>query len=259
MIKERAKAEGELDPFDPTAQYIHPLSRVKVKIRISSERRSQRGRSTDGEAFVNSDEEVESEESEDVDDYEDAPMLRKRLSRRAKSTATKALPFSPRKSRSRKVMTVAESESDSSEQKTGPPRRSMRSRVTKINLISDEEDYLDEDEMDSDSQDRKAKAKTKKPTQPKPMYGRIRDITTIRDDPFPDDEEHEALRRHRDICEKCHLKPAHLLLAAFKKKSKGKGKKRKRSTDEFEESDNDQKYLDMGGWMTWFVAYSQRL
>ena len=153
-------------------------------------------------------------------------------------------------------MTIAESESDSSDQIPGSTRRSMRKKVTKINLIVDEGDYLDEDEIDSQSRP-KAKGKTKtKKSQIKPMYGRIRAVTTIRDDPFPDDEEHEALRRHRDICEKCHQKPAHLLLAAFKKRSKGNGRKRKRSTDdEFEESEDDQKYINMGGWMTWFVVY----
>ena len=261
MIIGHAKAEGELEPFDPSAKYIHPLSRVQVKIRIGSGRRSQSAQSTDGEVIVNSEEESEeSEENEDDDDY-GVPMLRKRLSRRAKSTTTKELPFSPRKSRSRKVMTFAESESDSSDQMLGPTRRSTRTKVTKINLISDDEDFLDEDGIGSESQGRRAntkdKIKTKKSTHPKPMYGRIRDVAAIRDDPFPDDEEHEALRRHRDICEKCHQKPAHLLLAAFKKKSKGKGKKRKRSSDdEFEESEDDQKYIDMGGWMTWFVAYA---
>ena len=260
-IKGRAKAEGELEPFDPSAQYVHPLSRVKVKIRISSESRSQSTRLSDGEIFVNSEEDdnEESEESEDDDDYS-RPVLRARPSRRAKSTATKELPFSPRKTRSRKVMSFAESESDFSDQMPGSIRRSMRTKVTKINLITDEEDYLDEDEMDSQSEDRRAKVKgktkAKKSTHLKPMYGRIRAVTTIQDDPFPDDEDHEALRRHRDICEKCHQKPAHLLLVAFKKKSKGKGKKRKRSTDEFEESEDDQKYINMGGWMTWFVVYA---
>jgi chromodomain-helicase-DNA-binding protein 4 len=264
--KERAKAEGELEPFDPSAQYVHPLSRVKVKIRISSESRSQSARVSDGEMFVNSEEEDESEESEESDGSEDdddygVPVLRKRLSRRAKSTATKELPFSPRKSRSRKIMTFAESESDFSDQMPGPTRRSMRKKVTKINLITDEEDYLDEDEMDSQSRDRRAKGKgkikAKKSTQIKPMYGRIRAVSTIRDDPFPDDEEHEALRRHRDICEKCHQKPAQLLLAAFKKRSKSNGKKRKRSTDdEFEESEGDEKYINMGGWVTWLVVYA---
>ena len=156
-------------------------------------------------------------------------------------------------------MTLVDSESDSSDQMPGPTRRSMR-KVTKINLVADD-DYLDEDGMDSQSQERRAKAKgkskTKKSTHIKPMYGRIRAVTTIRDDPFPDDEDNEALRCHRDICEKCHQKPAHLLLATFKRKSKGNGKKRKRSTDdEFEESEDDQKYINMGGWVTWFVTYA---
>ena len=262
-MKGRLKAEGKLFPFDPSAQYVHPLSRVKVKIRISSQSRSQSARSSNGGTFVNSEEEDESEESEESEDDDDygPPVLRTRLPRRAKATATKELPFSPRKSRSRKVMAFAESESDLSDQMPGPTRRSTRRKVTKINLIADEEDYLDEDEMDSQSQDRRAKTqgktKSKKSTQIKPMYGRIRAVTTIGDDPFPDDEEHEALRRHRDICEKCHQKPAHLLLAAFKKRSKGNGKKRKRNTDdEFEESEDDQKYINIGGWMTWFVIYT---
>ena len=259
MNEERAKAEGGLEHFDPSAQYVHPLSRVRIKIRISSESRSQSARLSDGETFT-SEEEDESEESEDDNDY-GSPVLRTRLSRRAKSMATKGLPFSPRKTRSRKVMSFAESESDFSDQMRSSTRRSTRTRVTKINLITDEEDYLDEDETDSQSQDRRTKAKgktkTRKSIHPKPMYGRIRAVTAIKDDPFPDDEEHEALRRHRDICEKCHQKPAHLLLAAFKKKSKGKGKKRKRSSDdEFEESEDDQKYINMGGWMTWFVVYA---
>jgi hypothetical protein len=157
-------------------------------------------------------------------------------------------------------MTFDESESDSSSQMLGPTRRSTRTRVTKINLIDDDEDFLDDDEIYRETQDRRTKSKGKrearKSVHPKPMYGRIRAVATIRDDPFPDDEENEALRRHRDICEKCHQKAAHLLLAAFKKKSKGKGKKRKRSTDdEFEESEDDKKYIDMGGWMTWFVTW----
>ena len=222
-------------------------------------------RLSDVERSVTSEEDDESdkgEESEDDDDY-GAPVLRTRLPRHAKSTAIKELPFSPRKTNSREVMTAG-SESDIGDQMPGPTRRSMRKKVTKINLAA-EEDYLDEDEMDSQSQDRRAKAKgktkAKKSTQIKPMYGRIRAVSTIRDDPFPDDEEHETLRRHRDICEKCHEKPAHLLLAAFnKKRSKGNGKKRKRSTDdEFEESEDDQKYINMGGWVTWFVAFAMFL
>lgn len=214
----------------------------------------------DGEISVNSEEEEEEEDSKESEEDEDysAPALRKRLPRRTKSSATKELPFSPRKSRSRKIMTFAESHSDSSDQKPGPTRRSVRTKVTKI-VITDDEDFLDE--MDSDSQDGRVKTtdkpKAKKFAHPKPMYGRIRPVTAIRDDPFPDDEEHKALRHHRAICEKCHLKPAHLLLIAFKKKPKGKGKKRKRNTDdEFEGSEDEQKYIDMGGWVTWFVPHS---
>ena len=120
----------------------------------------------------------------------------------------------------------------------------------KINLVSDDEDYVEENRSG-----KKAKGHGKAPRRKKsspPMYGHVRSIDCLDDDPFSDDEENEALRLHRNICEKCHRLPAHLLLANFRKKAKGRGRKRKRSTDdEFEESEGEETYLDMGGWVRW--------
>ena len=54
------------------------------------------------------------------------------------------------------------------------------------------------------------------------------------------------LRAHRDICEKCHREPAHVLL---KKLGKRKGRKKKQ-TDDLSEDEEDM-YNALGGWVRW--------
>ena len=259
---EKKKAKGDLQPFDPSATYVHPLSRVKVKISINTRQVAREG----AESIPDSEEDEEDSETtgdEDDDDY-DGVGVRRLPRRTARPNTRKELPYSPRKSRSRKVLTIVESDTENSEQQAGsraPARRSTRTKkATQIHVIdSEDDDYLDED----DGYDARTKVRTKKKRNSHiksapPMYGHFRDITTLDEDPFSDDEDNEALRQHRAICEKCHLVPAHKLLAKFKKNSKGKGKKRKRSTeDEFEESDDEDKYINMGGWVQWLVSSLQ--
>ncbi|KAJ3512355.1 hypothetical protein NLJ89_g3566 [Agrocybe chaxingu] len=254
------KRQGALAPFDPSAHYIHPLSRVKVTISIKSDRSSRATRSDDEVVPDSEEEDHDEEETEDEvdgDDEYNGRRVRNQPSRAARKLATKDLPFSPKKTRSRKVLTIMDSEDSVSEfddvEEVHPTRRSTRSRkAIEINLVSDDDEYIGEDEEPARKHKHKGKA-SKRQSRPKsalPMYGHFREISTFKDDPFSDDEENEALRRHRDLCEKCHLGPAHKQLAAFKKRSKGRGKKRKRSTDdEFEESDSEQRYVDLGGWV----------
>lgn len=201
------------------------------------------------------DEDSEEESKDDDDDYGDGPSLRKPSTRKLRSKSKKELPFSPRKTRSRKVIAIG-SESELSEESDedediAPVRRSTRTRkATEINLVSDDDEYTEDNRDESRAKKIKGHGKSKKNKSSPPMYGHIRSIGSLDDDPFSD-EENEPLRFHRDICEKCHRPPAHKLLENFKK-SKGKGRKRKRSTDdEFEESDGEQTYLDMGGWVRW--------
>ena len=231
---------------------------MKVKININTRRVSGE------DANVTPDSEEDEEDSESTgdggdDDY-DGVGVRRLPRRTTRPNTRKELPYSPRKSRARRVLTIVESDTENSEYRAGSPapaRRSTRAkRATEIHVIdSDDDDYLDDDDYNAPT---KLKVRTKnRNTHIKsapPMYGHFRDITTLDEDPFSDDEDNEALRRHRAICEKCHLGPADKLLAAFKKKSKSKGKKRKRSTEEFEESDDEDKYINMGGWVQWWVT-----
>jgi hypothetical protein len=234
-----------------------------VKVKISTKSRQVSSEDV-GINLVSEDDDEDNETNDDEGDEDYGGVgVRKQPPRTARPNTRKELPFSPRKLMSQKVLTIVESDTEDSEYQASSrisARRSTRIRkATEIHVIdSDEDDYLDE------GHDRrtKAKSKTKKKAShaklAPPMYGHFRDITSRDEDPFSDDEENAALRQHRAICEKCHLAPAHKLLAAFKKKSKIKGKKRKRSTDdEFEESDNEDKYINMGGWVQWLVTISQ--
>lgn len=272
MFKGQKKLQGTLQPFDPSATYIHPLSRVKAKFGTSSTRSSvlgysdgpevgeKSGEEPDTAESIESDEESEDEE-EDDEDY-DGPQTRAQPRRAVRASSRQELPYSPRKLRQVVVLDSDNSGNSSGESEietnTRNLRRSTRSKKrTTIRVASDVDDYVDEDENDMyDNKKRGGKASKKKGHRPKsalPMYGRFRDISTITEDPLSDDDDNEVLRRHRSICEKCHLAPAHKLLADFKRK-KSKGKKRKRSTDdEFEESDDEDHFIKMGGWVQWYI------
>lgn len=264
----RKKSNSELAPFDPSAHYVHPKSRPLRKIRLSVNggSTSRSAQHDESEAVPDSEAENETDGSSERNDDEDYSEASTKSTYRIKTRYSnkKELPFSPRKSRSRKILPVSDSEgneneADRNEDETrhGVRRSTRTKKAAEVRLDFDDEEYTD-DEYDV-SKDRRSKssgkAKHKKRVKSaQPMYGHFRSIDTLDQDPFSDDEDNEALRRHRDICEKCHLAPAHKLLAAFKKKSKGKGKKRKRSTDdEFEQSESEQTFVDLGGWVQWYV------
>ncbi|KAF9527780.1 SNF2 family N-terminal domain-containing protein [Crepidotus variabilis] len=269
---ERQKAESTLAKFDPSGTYVHPLSRVKVKIRISSDQRSRASRSEAGDSdeVVPDSQDEDSETDDDEDESDEYGTRRRAQPKRTARNKVKSLPFSPKKTRSRKVITVHGSDSEGSYSELGSDdnspqlkRRSTRSRkMTEIQLESDR-DYLDElSDAQSEAQSSDAPGRTIKVHRSRkktavrrksvmPAYGHIRDIKTIGEDPYSDDEENEVLRRHRPHCEKCHQGRADQLLQTFRKTSKKKGKKRKRADeeDDFEWSDEEEKLTTLGGWL----------
>jgi hypothetical protein len=88
----------------------------------------------------------------------------------------------------------------------------------------------------------------------RPAYGHIRSVADLDYDP-DSDEDTAALREHRNECEKCHMKPAHELLEAERKRPKAKGRKRRKtSDDDLEESgDEVERITKKGGWVRWSV------
>ncbi|KAF8078789.1 SNF2 family DNA-dependent ATPase [Lyophyllum atratum] len=271
-------AAGETAPFDPSAHYVHPLSRVKTTISISKRRatvnissaRSIKSTpelevvpdSQDEEEMENDDDD-EDEESEDEEDEEDeyeesGRSLPSRRSGRSTVKSKTALPFSPKKTRSTRVFVIDSDHEDSDNTVTRPPsRRSTRVRKgAKLNFDTDT--YTDDFERsDEDSEaytSRKAQAKGKKTKKQvrgkasRPAYGHFRSIADLDYDSHSD-EENAPLRKHRDICEKCHQGPANELIEALSRKGKPR-RKRKTSEDEFEVSGDEKERLSaLGGWV----------
>ncbi len=164
------------------------------------------------------------------------------------------LPFSPRKTRSRK-RTLSES-GESSETNVGVgvggTRRSNRARNS-FGTSTLDRDYQDS-ESDSLSDDyippvrnSRSKSKTNVPKRGKASraaYGHIRSIADLEYDKL----EYGPLSTHRHTCEKCQRKPTHILLEQQKKRSKVKRKPK----DEFEEDSGDEdKLASLGGWVQW--------
>jgi len=202
-----------------------------------------------------SDEEQENEDDgyeEDSDGYSEhaTPPRDPRQTRQSK------LPFSPRKSRSQRI--IAWDDSESERASAGPGPRVTRSRAVKITLGSAQSG--DENEDDDTSEyavtiQTANSSKTRKARYPPPSYGNIRPIDALGYDDYPSDTENATLRQHRGTCEKCLYAPSHDLLLTMKKSRKGKGKKRKRgSEDEFDYSDDEEKYRSLGGWVRWYVS-----
>lgn len=188
------------------------------------------------------------------------------LRRNMRSTAKPEtnLPFSPKKTRTRRVFVIdSDQELPSNEELVEhlPTRRSTRTRKgVKVNLDTDA--YLNScsessdggsDEFETHPRAKGAK-KLKKAVRNKasrPAYGHFRVVADLDYDSHSD-EETAPLREHRNICEKCHRGPAHKLIQALLKKPKSKGKRRKTTEDEFEESgDEEEKLAALGGWVRW--------
>lgn len=134
---------------------------------------------------------------------------------------------------------------------TRRPTRSRRSARSNLadNLLeggeSDGDTYHDSPRHKSREKARK-KLKHKRAPTARPAYGHFRDIDDLDFDPY-DDEATLSLRAHRDICEKCHKRPAHELLMRVKK-----GKRKTKEDAEDEDEDNEDHIRGLGGWVRWF-------
>lgn len=259
---ERRKEEENLPPFDPSAHYVHPNSRVRLALHIN---RKPIKKMYPKRARSNSDELAMSIDSDEFDSEGSVSPPVRKSARTAAAGAKKKLPYSPKKTRPiSSYFAPATSEFDDSnsevEQVAAPIRRSTRAQK-KTHISLDDDDYadngqeIDYEEFDDEYSDEAPKksnvAKKKKVVRGKasrPAYGRFRVIADMELDD-EEDEETAALRAHRRTCEKCHRKPTHELLLDAAKPKKGKRKKNKNSD---EEDENDEERLTaLGGWVRW--------
>ncbi|CAL1695101.1 unnamed protein product [Somion occarium] len=238
---ERKKARRSLPPFDPSAHYVHPASRVTMILKLGGNRkRGSRSKSIDFEGPL-----TELDESDFSQDSESSTVAKRRTRRmptRASKQTSAPLPFSPRKTRSRQVFLSEEEDSD--ELLIGPTRRSTRSRKSVRDNLEDAY-YVEDSDEESDAYAPTTKAKTAKvkkarPKASRPAYGRVRPVADL---DYDSDEDAKALRAHRSFCEKCHRQPTHILLAALRKK---KGKKKRNEDDD---ENDEEKLAGLGGWV----------
>ncbi|KAA1471579.1 hypothetical protein DENSPDRAFT_799677 [Dentipellis sp. KUC8613] len=269
----RKKNKGKLAPFDPSATYVHPSSRIRFSLNIGQLKRRAKSRKKSVES--DGDEQWEGHSSEDDDEVEDfidddTPQPPRRNTRGAANSSkaaksSQALPFSPKRTRGhgRKVITVSddsEAEAESPAERAAGTRRSTRTRKAVQRGGGDDEGY-EESGSDEDSDEYQQSGRKKGKGGPtvkrraktsNPAYGHIRSIEDFEYHPRDvDDPYTKPLRAHRGICEKCHTQPAHILLAKEQKRGrKGKGRKRKVDEDEDEEEEDEmQKLESLGGWV----------
>ncbi|EPQ60503.1 hypothetical protein GLOTRDRAFT_68181 [Gloeophyllum trabeum ATCC 11539] len=266
---DRRKAEGNLAPFDPSSALIHPKSRVLLTISINRQMEKRRKGTQRNRIYVpDSDKDAVPDavdESEGISDNEFALSEADVSGRRTTNVVAggrkktiRVLPFSPKKTRSGKAF-IASDGSDAEEDgsdagEVAPARRSTRARKSARGNLADEA-YLD-DELDllADSDDEstrqrpaKKKAKQRRRKATRPAYGHLRSVDELEYDPYSDDET-APLRQHRNICEKCHRKPTHILLIEAKKGKRGRLRKNKNS-DEEEDDDDIARVTALGGWV----------
>ncbi|KAK2461624.1 hypothetical protein APHAL10511_006087 [Amanita phalloides] len=219
--------------------------RVKSKITAKNVLATDKGsRNHRDDVVSDSQDEYEDEIKQDSsdDDYESGDQLNRRPTRTRRNAG---LPFSPRKLRLRNVYTVNDSSESDSE--ASPALRRLR-RAKPVKLSVGFESPL------SVSSDRRilkprSKSRTKKDKRKKSIktgYGHVHDVSDIE---CESDDDFSPLRRHRDICEKCHEQPAHDLLKSHNQRPKGKSS-RKKVVDEFEETEDEVERMNsLGGWV----------
>ncbi|KAJ7492793.1 SNF2 family DNA-dependent ATPase [Mycena latifolia] len=265
----RKQEAGELAHFDPAAHYVHPKSRVRMVVNIGKNgarfNMSSNGsvppssdvdEVPDSEADIDEDNDEDKDEDDEYGENEDSPIKVRRSTRSIKPRQN--LPFSPKKTRSQKVIVLDsdEEDDDAPESINAPTRRSGRSRKAfKVNL--NEGAYYESEQEDGDSEGydsaprlKRAAKKVARKKGTRPAYGHVRPVADL-DYDANSDEDTAALRVHRNKCEKCNDKPAHELLEAERRRSKKKRpQKRKTSEDEFEESGDEVERMNKkGGWV----------
>ncbi|OBZ79352.1 Chromatin remodeling factor mit1 [Grifola frondosa] len=230
LVKEyrQCKADGTLDPFDPSAHYIHPESRIKVVLKISRQT-ARKKPSRKKPALFDPNQETEHANS--------CAGANKKLAH--------DLPFSPNKRRSGRRLAVPSSDGEDEVgtdsdivEVSQPTRKSGRVRQSARQNL-DDANYEDDTFAEESDGYMEASLKSKLIKKKKIVRGKAS---------RPADEETAVLRAHRHICEKCHRPPAHVLLS---KPKKGRKKKRGKSNeDDFEDdSDDETRFQALGGWL----------
>jgi chromodomain-helicase-DNA-binding protein 4 len=226
---------------------------------LSSAESAGQGASASEPLGVPDSEEPSSEEDNDSD-FESNGFVELRRSTRAAPTGgqqktVRQLPYSPvkatRKRRTRNAALLEDSEDElagfaqDSDIEMAPVRRSQRtakgvSRLTATAVSTD-----DESDQYEPVQRKKGPKNPHVPKASRPAYGHFRPITDL------DQEDEDPLRAHRNYCEKCRQKPAHVLRKAYRKRPKNTKKQKRNDSTDDDGEDEDTNLANKGGWVRW--------
>ncbi|EIN14062.1 hypothetical protein PUNSTDRAFT_140446 [Punctularia strigosozonata HHB-11173 SS5] len=229
------KASGSLTRFNA---YSDTSSRgTRAKRRNPTSQRQSNGRwslsqsSSEGQSLSES--EIDSGDNF-LDFHGDLPS--RRNTRNASNKKT--LPFSPKKTRATRVYAVPDSDFDDDSDATAPRYQVTLRTSASSKRSSRTEDGTDEEELNSAYQEPRLHLRKQIPKPARPAYGCVRPVEAL---DYDSDEDTARLRAHRDTCEKCRERPAHVQLL---RKKRGKRARQ----DEFEE-DEEEHINSLGGWV----------
>lgn len=194
------------------------------------------------------------------DEYEQDRENRIVLRTSSRRKVSLTLPFSPKKTRSRKVNTLPDGDEDedaNSEIEDIQPRRSTRTRMPTKASLANEDYHMSSGSEDSDGFLLKPQGKPKKQAKRErkaapPAYGYVRDVSEL---DYDSDEDTAPLRAHKNACERCKSLPAHIALEKLRKAQTSKRKKKeKKNDDDEEEEDEEERLMELGGWIRWSVG-----
>jgi chromodomain-helicase-DNA-binding protein 4 len=236
---------------------VHPSCRVKLKLTVGGKNIAATNGKAQKEIVIISDADHEegmdeAEEDSSDDGYGSSSQEGRVPMRRTRRTA--ALPFSPRKTRLRRVNVIDESDESSLEGRPAQ-RRSKRIKPAKVaggfDSSSSFSSYRDDRKTQSNLRPKKARVKKSV----KPAYGHIHNISDVE---YESDDEFACLSRHRNVCGKCHEGPAHDLLKKYNRRN---GKSiRKKAKDGLDDTEDEAESLNsLGGWVRWSVAVLEYL
>ena len=234
---------------------MHPSCRAKIKLRVGGKRIATANGKAQKEIILISDTDYdydkgpdEAEQDSSDDEYGSSDQERRVSTRRTRRTA--ALPFSPKKTRLRRVNVIDESDESNLEPHPAQ-RRSTRIKPAKVAAgFESSSSFSSYDVGKTHSNLRPKKARVRKSV--KPAYGHIHDISDVE---YEADDEFGCLRRHHNICGKCHEGPARDLLRKYSKRPNGKSSRKKATRDELEETEDEAERLNsLGGWVRWSVV-----
>ncbi|PFH54826.1 hypothetical protein AMATHDRAFT_134744 [Amanita thiersii Skay4041] len=215
------KAAKTLAPFDPSASYVHPSSRVKTTVKLTKRVRSTRRRisssSGDEEAYI------DSEQDTNDDNHSMASnslFAQKRSTRRHQNIS-----LSPRRTRLRKSYNTTDETGQSDSEVFLGRRGSRRNRSRSVSSVSN-----------YDIGNNK-------------LYSRRQRGPRQTPDSDNSSDGLEPLKKHHHICEKCHEAPASNLLNVSRKRVTAKSNKRGVTSGNQSAEEEEDRLTSLGGWV----------